>query len=554
MQLRPYQEQAKAEIYQAWGSQGSNILAVMPTGAGKTVLLGSIIHEHKGASCCIAHRQELVGQISIALAREGVRHRIIAPKSVRNDIVRAHTRELGQSWFDPAAQAGVAGVDTLLRRADSLKDWMASVTLWVQDEAHHVLANNKWGKAAKLFPNAKGLGVTATPCRADGAGLGRWADGLFDAMVEGPTMRWLIDNGYLTDYRIFAPPSDIDLSAVDIGSTGDFSQPQLRAAAHKSHIVGDVVAHYQRIAGTRRGVVFAVDVKQATDIADRFNAAGTVAAIVSAKTSDHERARLIDQFRKGAIQVLVNVDLFGEGFDLPAIEVVSMARPTMSYALYIQQFGRALRLMEGKGRAIIIDHVGNVGDVDNPRHGLPDRARIWSLDRRERRGKNERDPDMIPTRACLNPLCTALYEAILKACPYCGHEHIPAGRSLPIQVDGDLQELDPDVLKAMRGEVARIDWSANELSDHLKRNGTSSMVRASVVKNHRKRQEMQGSLRDVLELWEDRQRVLRRSESESNKRFYFRYGIDVLSAQALGRPEAETLAVKIADDLFAMKG
>ena len=249
MQLRPYQQQCKNEVYDLWQLNPlANVLAVKPTGAGKTVTMASIIHDHNGPSCAIAHRQELVGQISQALAREGIRHRIIAPQSVIRDIVQAHTRELGQSWYDPSSQAAVAGVDTLLRRADTLVDWMRSVTLWVTDEAHHLLADNKWGRAAELFPNAKGLGVTATPLRADGAGLGRHADGVFDHMVEGPSMRWLIDNKYLTDYRIFAPPSDFEIDDSAIGSTGDYSAPKMRAAARKSHIIGDVVTHYQRIA------------------------------------------------------------------------------------------------------------------------------------------------------------------------------------------------------------------------------------------------------------------------------------------------------------------
>lgn len=552
MQLRPYQQSVKDEVVDLWRLNPlANVLAVKPTGAGKTVTMASIIHDHNGPSCAIAHRQELVGQISQALAREGIRHRIIAPQAVIRDIVQAHTRELGQSWYDPAAQAAVAGVDTLLRRADTLSDWMRSVTLWVTDEAHHLLADNKWGRAAELFPNAKGLGVTATPLRADGAGLGRHADGVFDHMVEGPSMRWLIDNKYLTDYRIFAPPSDFEIDDSAIGSTGDYSAPKMRAAARKSHIIGDVVTHYQRITPGKLGVVFATDIEIATDIAAQFRSAGVAAEVVSSKTPDRERTAILRRFKARELTVLVNVDLFGEGFDLPAIEVVSMARPTMSYALYVQQFGRALRLMDGKTEAIIIDHVGNV-----QRHGLPDKPRIWSLDRVERRGKTARDPDMIPTRTCIgstdHPGCMAVYGAIHDGCPYCGTPWEPAGRSRPEQVDGNLLELDPAVLAQMRGEVARIDETAEQVGQRMKMAGAPGVAVGGAMKNHRNRQDAQTKLRDTIALWAGYQRAAGRGDPESYKRFFWRYGIDVLGAQALGKPEAEALTVKIAEDLLTI--
>lgn len=545
MQLRPYQQAAKDAALSFWrDNPKGNPLVVKPTGAGKTVTMASIIHEHSGPTCAIAHRQELVGQISIALAREGILHRVIGPESVVSDCAQEHTEELGRSWVDPSARVAVAGVDTLIRRSGKLAAWARSVTLWVIDEAHHVLTDNKWGKAVALFPNAKGLGVTATPGRADGAGLGRHADGVFDTIIEGPTMRWLIDQGYLTDYRIFAPPSDFDVSSVGVGSTGDFSAPQLRVAARKSHIIGDVVAHYTRIAAGKLGVVFATDIEIATDIAKQFNASGVAAEVVSSKNSNRERSAVLRKFKSRQLTVLVNVDLFGEGFDLPAIEVVVMARPTMSYGLYVQQFGRALRLMEGKTEALVIDHVGNV-----MRHGLPDRPRRWSLDRREKGAKGARDPDMIPTKTC--HACTGVYEAIHDTCPFCGHYNVPAGRSRPEQVDGNLIELDPAVLAQMRGEVERIDEDPNRLRDRMTRAGAPPAAVGGAVKNHMARQEVQSALRDTIALWAGYQRAAGRSDSESYKRFYWRYGVDVMTAQALGKADAEKLCAEIAADILA---
>ena len=238
--------------------------------------------------------------------------------------------------------------------------------------------------AAALFPNSRGLLVTANTERADGKGLGRHADGLADTLVEGPGMRDLINQGYLSDYRIFAPPSDLNLDGVEIGSTGDFKQNQLKLRIKKSHVVGDVVEHYKRLANGKQGITFATDVETATEIAAQFNAAGVPAEAVSAKTPDRLRVEISRRFERGEIKQLVNVDLFGEGYDVPAVEVVSMARPTESFNLFCQQFGRSLRILEGKTGAIIIDHVGNV-----MRHGLPDAYQAWTLDRREK-GKRKK--------------------------------------------------------------------------------------------------------------------------------------------------------------------
>jgi len=532
MQLRPYQLDIKQDVMKSW-LKHNNVLAVLPTGAGKTVVFSEIIKDHAGASCAIAHRQELVTQISLALAQDGVRHRIIGPDKVVRLAVKIHMDELGHSYYDPAAKCAVAGVDTLIRRGETLEKWLNSVTLWVQDEAHHQLKGNKWGIAADMFPNAKGLGVTATPLRADGKGLGRSADGLIDDMIIGPSMRELINMGYLTDYRLFAPETkDLDLTTVDISkSTGDYSHNKLVKAIRKSRIIGDVVEHYLRIAPNKLGITFATDVETATDIAKRFNDAGVPAAIVSAKTPDSERVGIVRKFRSRKLLQLVNVDLFGEGFDLPAIEVVSMARPTFSYGLYVQQFGRALRIMDGKSEAIIIDHVGSI-----VHHELPDAPRMWSLNSRDKRS-NKTVNDGTPVRAC--PSCTAVYERIYAACPYCGHKPVVEGRAGPDQVDGDLAEIDPLVLAKMRGEISRIDDQVYYPQ------GLAAPARARLNRIHGERQEMQGALRASVSWWAGYQKHLGRSDSESHRRFYHMFNIDIMSAQALNRNDALELANKI---------
>lgn len=572
--LRPFQADLVHRVYQAWQSGARGVMPVAATGSGKTVVLSHVLQDEPGASVAIAHRQELVSQISVALARNGVRHRLVGAKK-GSPLVRVisalQVAELGCSYFDPNAKTGVGGVDTIIRM-DPQDPWFKQVRLGVQDEAHHVLRDNKWGKAALMYPSARWLLPTATPLRADGKGLGTEADGLVDAMILAPTMREIINMGYLTDYRIFAPPNNFHREQIEVSdATGEFKPDSARKEVKRAQITGDVVAHYLKIARGKLGVTFAVDVDAATEIAQAFRDAGVPAEVVSAKTPDALRVQILQRFKRREILQLVNVDLFGEGFDLPTIEVVSFARPTESFALYSQQFGRALRLMlsaaaaavhmqltdEGRRAAIaasdkpvalIIDHVGNV-----IRHGLPDAARDWTtgLARRERRGSSK--SDAIPLRVCIpwtDPLgvryegCGQPFERVHKACPYCACPvPPPAARSGPEYVDGDLLELDPSALAAMRGEIARID--APPTIPY----GAAPEVAGAIKKRHWQRQQAVGRLRNVIAWWAGVESAQGRGESESYRRFYFRYGLDVGSAQTLPAKEADELAARVAADL-----
>lgn len=537
-QARDYQVRAKAETFAQWEAGAKNVAVVLPTGSGKSFIVADVTASVNGAACVVAHRRELVNQLSMALAREGVRHRVIGPDSLRRMCAQMHMAEFGRTYYDPGARVAVAGVDTLIGMDPAKDPWFANVALWVMDECHHVLKDNKWGKACAMFPNARGLGVTATPLRADGKGLGRHADGLFDAMVVGPSMRELINRKYLTEYRVFAPPSDIDLRNVTITDSGEYSPPKLSEARKASHITGDVVKHYLRLARGKLGVTFDCDIESATDTAAAYRTAGVPAEVVSSKTPDTLRADILRRFKRREILQLVNVDLFGEGFDLPAIEVVSMARPTMSYALFCQQFGRSLRLMDGKLHALIIDHVGNV-----LKHGLPDARRTWTLDRRERGGRGA-PKDVIPVRSCLNPQCMSVYERTFKYCPFCGHVPEIADRSAPSRVDGDLIELDPEVLAKLRGEIARID------GDPRYPVGLPSDAHGAIARRHRERQSAQTDLRQAMSLWAGWQQALNRDDSESYRRFYFQFGIDVATAQTLGAPEALELSGRVTSELL----
>lgn len=560
IELYDFQQRLKADIYREWNAGNRVVMPVLPTGGGKTVVVSSILYDHNGASCAIAHRQELVAQISLALARQGLRHRLICPDSVGRAIVGMHLDDTGANYVDPNASCAVAGVDTLIRM-DASNPWMRQVTLWVQDEGHHVQAANKWGRAAQLFTNpaCRGLLPTATPRRADGKGLGRQYGGLADAMVLGPMQRELINRGFLSDYRLACPKSDIYLGAEDIGASGDYTSAKLKAAAKRSHIVGDVVREYCNRALGKLGVTFATDVETATDIAIQYRAAGVPAEVISCKTPDTVRRAILQRFRNRELWQLVNVDMFGEGFDLPAIEVVSLARPTESLALFMQQFGRALRRMDGKQYALIIDHVGAV-----ERHGLPDkldRVADWSLLPSKSTRSNSGE---VPLKTCANPeggdgstldeakgyrvggiACARPYPRTHRACPYCGFYPEPPARSGPEFVDGDIFELDAETLARMRGEIAAVDRSVEDERARLAATGLPHVPTMANVKRHAARQEAQRRLREVMAWWGGVQTARGYDDSGAARLFWFRFGLDVLSAQALHTAEALELVDKI---------
>ena len=464
----------------------------------------------------------------------GVQHNIIAPKDVIRFCSERHVKKAGRSWYNPNATVAVCSVQTLLSRADKLKQFVSRVQLWDIDEAHHCLPGNQWGKATELFRHARGLGVTATPIRCDRKGL----DGIFNHLVIGPTVRELINQGHLSEYRIFCPPASFRDDNLRISkSTGEYVHSDVVEEARRSRIVGDVVAHYLRIAPGARGLTFTVDVESATQMADAYNAAGVPAAMVSAKTPDRIRTTLLERLASGDIKQIVNVDLFGEGMDCPSLEVVSMARPTQSYGLYIQQFGRALRTHPGKTHGIVIDHVGNVA-----RHGLPDKPRVWSLSAPEGRRARKPDPDDMPISVC--EACFQPYERFRARCPYCDHKPVPAGRSGPEMVDGDLIELDPATLDRLRGEISRLRGEPQIPY------GADEGTRRAIVKRWNERIEAHRTLEECIAAWAGvRKYGHGEDDHEIMRRFYHGFGVDMATALTLGRNEALAVAGQIREKL-----
>jgi DNA repair protein RadD len=549
--LRDYQHTSVDEVYTAWNEGAAVVMLTAPTGSGKTVVVGHILKSHNVPAVVIAHRQELLGQLALALNREEVPHSVIAPMTVVRQIIAAEMTAHGKSYYSPHAAVKVAAVNTLTRRDRTTDPWFDRVQLAVVDEGHHVQKTNVWGRALSMFPNARGLFVTAHAIRGDGLGLGRHADGLVDRLVIGPSCRSLIDRGMLTDYRICCPKSDIDLAHVHVGAAGEFNQKEVREAVHKSStITGDVVGSYLKFAPGKLGITFAVDIESASELAAEYRRNGVPAEIITGETDLGVRAGLMAQFRERRILQLVSVDVLGEGVDVPAVEVISMARPTNSFQLFAQQTGRALRLNVGaeygpfwndytdaerlaciaasaKPRALIIDHVQNT-----LRHGLPDVPREYSLDRREKSARGKSDAP--PLRSCVE--CLQPFPRYLTACEHCGALVTPGGRGSPEAVEGDMVLLDDVILTAMRREIARVDGPVR-IPD--------GAPPGTVIRNHLNRQVAQEHLRAAIMLYGALMSHEGHDIRVGQKRFYFQFGIDVMSAQALGAADADELRTRI---------
>lgn len=537
---RHYQANAIQATENLWSEGHQRVCPVSPTGSGKTLMMAELNRRdiaRGGYTGMVAHRTELIEQISVALARQGVMHEILTKNNqLKRFIAERHIEETGMCYRSPTAKTFVSSVQSLLRqRVDT---WSSKLTMLSIDESHHITQGSGWGKCIELFENAKGLFPTATLCRADGKGLGSHADGYIDTFFEVIGMRQLIREGSLTDYRIYAPPTNIDLANMSFSKDGDFNKDELRKRNKKAQkgIVGDVVQNYQKYAKGTQAVVFVVDVETSRITADELNANGIKAVSLDGTTDAAVRRAELRKFANKETQVLVNVDLFGEGFDCPGIETVIMARPTMSYGLFSQQFGRSLRPLPGKSHAIIIDMVGNV-----KRHGLPDAPREWSLDRREKRsGGNSGD---LTTKTCSD--CLAVYAVGPSRCPFCGG-NAPSpgasGRGDLVVVDADLRELSPEELAELRGEADKLDreWT-------VPYGGSKTQMMAAI--SHNKTVKAQRELREAIALYAGAFRSMGCTDEMIHVQMVRTYGVNNARALTLRPKDAEALRGRILTDL-----
>lgn len=415
MNLRPYQDRLANDIRSAFASGAHRPLAVSPTGSGKTVLFSYITSQvlKRGARVIIvAHRREILDQISGTLSRVSVPHGFI---------------QAGKPMSKQPAM--VASIQTLGRRLDQV----TTPDLVIIDEAHHSVSKSYVEMFAR-WPEAKFIGVTATPERLDGKGLGA----MFDRMVMGPSVQWLIDNGFLAKPVYYAPKHTPDLSGVS-KVAGDFDRGQSEEIIDTPRITGDAVTHYRKLCPNERAVAFCISVAHAQHVADQFCAAGVPAASIDGTLDPEVRKQRVTDLTSGKIMVLTSCELISEGFDLPAVNAGILLRPTHSLSMHLQQLGRALRPFPGKTHATILDHVGNC-----LRHGLAEQEREWDLDGREKRKKKS---SPVETKQCSK--CFAIFAGT--ACPQCGAEREVTVREVE-QVDGELQRLSIEDIAAKREE------------------------------------------------------------------------------------------------------
>ena len=395
------------------------------TGSGKTVIAASIIKSAMNRMkrvLFLAPRKELILQASAKLAESGIEHGIIMAGEPRHMYARVQ----------------VASFDTLHSRAIRREVMlMPEADLVVADEAHLTIARTR-KEILDSYPDAVLIGLTATPARGDGRGLGE----IYDDLIQVATIRELTEAGYLCSLRYYAP-SKPDLDGLKLNKDGDYIAKALGERVDKVHLIGDIVNNWRRIASDKKTVVFCVNCKHSIHVCDEFNRNGYRAEHVDGETPADERKAIFDRVRSGETQVLCNVYVASYGLDIPSLECAVLARPTKSITMFLQTVGRVMR--PGKAEALVIDHSGCVEE-----HGFVDDFIPWSLDadstvkeRKERQQKEKQEPREI---TCVQ--CKTVFKG-RRDCPECGFEMVRHGKNIPTH-QADLKEIKREQAKVKK--------------------------------------------------------------------------------------------------------
>ena len=360
--LRQYQKDNKEKIYDAWLTQRS-VMLQMPTGTGKTRLFSSIIKDIESYSrsnnlditiLVMVHRMELIDQIVRTL---------LDTYKLKSGIIQAGYRQA------PELCLQVASVQTLSRR---LEKWTEKeFDFIIVDEAHHVPAES-YIKILNAFPDAKILGVTATPYRLSGEGF----TDIFDTLILSPSVKEFIDMGVLSKYDYYSvrPNSEIqrELDKIKTYQGGDYTDADMTRVCDNNHIRAQVVETYLKYANGKKGIIYTINKEHNYNLCEDFREHGIRTVAIDSNTPTEIRLKYIEDFKNGLIDIICNVNIFSEGFDCPDIEFIQLARPTQSLSMYLQQVGRGLRIAEGKNKCIFLDNVGLYN-----RFGFPSARRKW---------------------------------------------------------------------------------------------------------------------------------------------------------------------------------
>lgn len=377
--LRPYQLALKNKAREAF-KNNKRVILLAPCGSGKTVIASSIMQDaiKKGNKVWfIVHRSELMKQANDTLERYGI----------------------------PKKNIEVYMVQSLAHKLDKIKE---EPNLIIVDECQHS-SSSTYRKIINQYPNAYILGLSATPTRLTGKPLGD----IYETIISEVTAKQLIEMKYLADYSYYAPELNIDFNNIKI-KAGDYDTEDVNRAMSKAKIYGDIIKTYKKLANNKKTILYCASIEYSKKMEKLFSENGYKIKHFDGTTPEKERQQIVEDFRNNKIQMLTNVDLIGEGFDVPDCECVLLLRPTQSLNLFIQSSTRCLR-KNGDKKAIIIDYVNNI-----QKHGLPTMDRQWSLDKKVKEYDNENDDGTLRIRVCKE--CFSTFEGG-DVCPYCGAEY-----------------------------------------------------------------------------------------------------------------------------------
>ncbi|MCP4984679.1 MAG: DEAD/DEAH box helicase family protein [Colwellia sp.] len=559
--LRPHQLDAIKDV-DSLLTKLDFVLCVQPTGSGKTIIKAHYAQQEykKGNTCLIfAHRDVLLEQISGSLCKMGVPHGFICALKTRRNITNLNVDTFGDSFYDDKSPILVVSSQTFashLKRGLKEADFLNSVTTWLMDEAHHLITGSTWGRCVDSLPNAKGVGFTATPLRGDRKGLGRHADGYFQALSVTTNMFNLIQDGRLTLYKIYAT-GQIDIKGIKRDKNNELNQRQLRIRTKEADITGDAVEQYLKLLNGQPVITFCINIEHSIEVAEDFNNRGVVSVAVSSKSDPKDRANAVADLRSGRIQNLVNCDLFGEGFDAPVVAGVIMLRRTTSYSKFKQQFGRMLRISDGKIYGILLDHVGNTQYMMNTYHlRQPHDDPEWTLDSLVTRNNNEDEDEdeSYETMSCSECGLFAMVEDFIdNICPDCGHEEtedekVKRIKDIKVQ-EGQLVELELNTINELilkrEAFYKSVTDFANGLSDRFP-------AKRMAVNNHAARQHSLNILRHWIQEWS----MTKWKSTNKPVRlividFELEFKVNIIVAQTLSESQMSKLSSKIQQSMIS---
>ena len=416
-ELRDYQNKAIEDIRFHFRRGKKRILLVAPTGSGKTIIACEMMSKTKekyGFNLFVAHRRELIMQTSKKLAEFKMPHGVLMANKSPNAF----------------ASTQVASIQTFNARIDR-EDFIKPIaTLIILDEAHRSISNS-FKKLIEQYPEAFIVGLTATPIRADGKGLG----GIYDELVECGSIRSLTNEGYLVKNRIVAP-SIPDLQTIRIVA-GDYDKGQLNKKMNNPKLVGDIVSHWVKHGENRPTVVFASSIAHSKYISNIFNHNGIPSGHIDGVMDEIERERQLQRLKNDEIKVLCNCMVLTEGWDEPKVSCVILARPTKSYGMYLQMIGRSLRPYPNKVDTLIIDHSGAVYE-----HGFPEDVPKWTLKPTSKKEKELKIIEKVEKQPLTCTQCFFVYKPVKddSSCPNCSHQPTKKEKLLLVK-EGRLVEL-----------------------------------------------------------------------------------------------------------------